>query len=261
MSLLGEERKDYILKIIDEKGKVKANELALELNVSTETIRRDLDQLETKNQLKKVYGGAVKVETDLIEPSQYARENIRIEEKRRIGRAAAQLINDNEIVIVDEGSTTLQMINYLTDKKNITLITNSVPALMLLIDYKIKGLFHGQFIFIGGEVDAEHLRVSGMIAKQFMNNFYADKAFISIHGVTKDYGVTSYNSNEAILSMKFMECAREKIVLFDHSKVGLRKHYKIAELSEFDTLICDEAVPSDWKEELAEKGIEWIVAD
>ncbi|WP_240374223.1 DeoR/GlpR family DNA-binding transcription regulator [Bacillus piscicola] len=261
MSLLSEERKQYILRMINEHGQVRANELAQELGVSTETIRRDLDQLDNENKLKKVHGGAVKSDNDLIEPSHYMREHIYIEEKRMIGITAASLVHDNEIIIIDEGSTTLQMIPYLLDKKNITLITNSLPALTLLVDYKTKGLFNGEFIFIGGHVDADHLRVSGMIAEQFMHNFHADKAFISLHGVTKDHGASSYNADEAILSKTFMDCAEEKIVLFDHSKINKKKFYRIASLAEYDTVISDALPPSDWEDHLESNHIKWMTVD
>ncbi|MFC7392704.1 DeoR/GlpR family DNA-binding transcription regulator [Scopulibacillus cellulosilyticus] len=259
MSLVGEERKRYILKVLDEKGKVKVNDLAKELNVSTETIRQYLEQMDKKNLLKKVYGGAIKVSTDRIEPSQYIRENVNSEEKRKIGKAAADLVQDNEVIIVDEGSTTLQMIKYLSKKKDITLVTNSVAALTLLIDFEMKGLFHGKINFIGGEVDSKNLRVSGLIAEQFIQNFYADKLFLSTEGVTKDHGFTSYNSNKALLSRKFMDCAKETIVLVDHSKFGARRYYKIADIKEVDKIISDQLPPHDWEGILAEKNVEWIV--
>jgi len=261
MSLQGEERKQYILKILAEKGKVNVNDLASELNVSTETIRKDLDQMDKENKLKKVYGGAVKISYDLIEPSQLSRENVHIEEKRKIGKAAADLVLDHEVIIVDEGSTTLQMIMHLSQKKNITLITNSVPALTLLIDYETKGLFQGTCVFIGGHVDSTHRRVTGLLAEQFMDHFYVDKAFISIYGITKDYGMTSYDPNEAILTKKFMKCARENIVLFDHSKIGIKRYYKVADLKEVDTIVCDKEAPMDWRGTLADKNIQWIVAE
>ncbi|TCP31538.1 DeoR family transcriptional regulator [Scopulibacillus darangshiensis] len=261
MSLLGEERKQYILKVLDEKGKVKVNELAKDLKVSTETIRKYLDQMDRENRLKKVYGGAIKSSFDLIEPPQDIRENFYSLEKKKIGKAAAEFIQDNEVIIIDEGSTTLHIIRYLANQKNLTVITNSVAALNLLIDFEKKGLYNGTVLFIGGNVDAKNLRVSGSIANQIMSNFNADKAFLSLEGVCKDYGLTSYNSDKALLSQKMMDCAKETTVLMDHSKLGVRSYYKIADLNKVDRIISDEMPPYDWQAALEKSNVEWVVAN
>ncbi len=258
MSLLGEERKKYILEVLDEKGKVEVSDLAVKLNVSTETIRKYLIQMDKEKKLKKVYGGAVKMPLDTMEPSQYTRESFLSKEKREIGKIAAGLVQDNDVIILDEGSTVMQMIQYLTNKNNITLITNSIPVLSLLMDYEKKGLFNGKCIFIGGLVESKHLRVSGSIAEQFINDFFVDKSFLSTEGITKEFGVTSYNSNKAILSRKFMKCAKENIVLFDHSKIGFRRYYKIADITDFDVLICNQDAPPAWKKDLKDRNMNWI---
>lgn len=134
-----------------------------------------------------------------MEPSLYTREHVYSEEKRKIGKTAVNLVRDNEVIIIDEGSTTLQMINYLSDQRNITVITNSVAALTLLIDYELKDMFHGEVIFIGGGIDSKNFRTTGLIAEQFISDFFADHAFLSTEGISKDYGLTSYNSDRALL--------------------------------------------------------------
>lgn len=259
--MLAAERRHYILKKIIEKGMVKSIELSDALKVSTETIRKDLEQMEAEKKLKKIHGGAVKIQNDSINPPERIRGDIYSEEKQKIGEAAAKLINDNEIIIIDEGSTTLQIIRYLTIKKNITVITNSIPALTHLLDYQIRGLFEGKLIFSGGEVDINHLRATGLMSEKFMDPFYVDKAFISVHGVSLENGMTSYFSDEASLSMKFMMKCKEKIALFDHSKIGLRRFYKIADFEVFNKVICNKEAPIAWKKSLIENNITWIVAE
>lgn len=255
MQLLAEERKQYILKKINEKGLVNASELSTRLKVSAETIRKDLDQMEEWNQLKKVYGGAIKIHSESNSPPKSIREFDRIREKKRIGRAASKLIKDDETIIIDEGSTTLQITQFIEKKKNLTIITNSVPVLTSLLR---THSFNGKLIFTGGEVETNHLRASGLIAESAMDGIYADKAFLSVHGVSLNKGMTSYFSEEASLSRRFLDNAKEGIVLFDHSKIDANKLYKIADFNEFSTMICDQAAPANWKSSLSGNNIRWI---
>jgi DeoR/GlpR family transcriptional regulator of sugar metabolism len=257
VSLIGEERKRKILELLNEKGKVKVRELAELFNVSTESVRRYLDELNSENKLKKVYGGAVKT-NGAVEPPHLERININAEAKQKIGKLAADFVEDNDVIVIDEGSTPLTMIEYLWDKKNITIMTSSIPALTILIDYKKKQLFTGRVIFIGGEVNAEHLRVSGFIAEKIMEDFYVNKAFISVDGITIDHGITSFDPDKALLVRKFIQHAEQTIVLADHSKIGNRSYVKIGNLEDVDMVICDQQAPSEWEMGIRAKGIEWI---
>ncbi|MDT8715987.1 DeoR/GlpR transcriptional regulator [Clostridium sp. 19966] len=261
MSLVGEERKKYILHVLDTKGKVKVNSLAEELKVSTETIRRHLEELEKENKLKKVYGGAVKISFEKEEPPYYERSIRYLEEKRKIGQKAAELIYDNEVIAIDVGTTTLQIIKHLAGKKNLTILTNSIAVLTELVDYINKGIFTGKILFIGGEINTKQLSVSGSISEKFMENFYIDKAFIAIGGISIDYGITGYEPNECMLSKKIIENVKQVIVLSDHSKIGVRNYFQIAKLDDIDVIVCDEAYPIEWEEKLNYKDVKWITAD
>lgn len=261
MSLIGEERKDLILNMLNLEGKVRTVDLVDKLKVSSETIRRYLEELEAENKLKRVYGGAVKINLAREEPAHFKREITRAEEKRRIGRAAASLVEDNDVIFVDDGTTTQQMIHYLLGKKNITVLTVSVPVLYLLIDYQNKDLFSGEIYFIGGKVNSKHSRVSGAIAEKMIETFYADKAFISIDGIMMGQGITGFDAERGQLARKLIEHSKQSIVLSDHSKFGEVQFYKIADLKEIDLIISDFPVPKEWEPYLAEKGVNWIHAE
>lgn len=261
MSLVGEERKQYILHLLHETGKVRTNELVEQLEVSSETIRRYLEELEGEQKLKRVYGGAVKVNYGKEEPSPYAREILNAEEKKRIGRVAARLVEDNDSIIIDDGTTTLQMVHYLTGKQGITVLTASVPTLSLLLQYENQGMFSGDIYFIGGKVNTKHFRTSGSLAEQMLGNFYVDKAFIAIDGISPHRGVTSYDAERAILARKFMEHATRSIVLADSSKFGVSNFYKLAELQDVDMIISEAAPPDEWKNIHGVEKTEWIIAE
>ncbi|MFE5321377.1 DeoR/GlpR family DNA-binding transcription regulator [Paenibacillus sp. NPDC056579] len=261
MSLVGEERKDYILNLLNLEGKVKTGDLVERLKVSSETIRRYLEELEEENKLKRVYGGAIKYNLDREEASHFKREVTRAEEKRRIGRAAATLVEDNDVVFIDDGTTTLQMIPYLQNKKNLTVMTISIAALSALIEYKNKELFSGEIYFIGGKVDTVHFRTTGSIAEKMAASFYADKTFITIDGIMMGKGITGFDAERGQLAQKLMEQSKQTIVLTDHSKFGNVQFYKLADLREIDIIISDVKAPKEWESYLADKDVVWIHAE
>lgn len=260
MSLIGEERKDYILNQLNLEGKVKTNELVDNLNVSSETIRRYLEELEEENKLKRVYGGAVKINLSREEPSHLKREVLHADEKRRIGRAAATFVEDNDVIFIDDGTTTLHVIDYLLNKKNLTVLTTSIPALYLLIDYKNKELYSGDIYFLGGKVNAMHSRVTGSLAEKMVESFYADKAFLSIDGMMIDKGITGFDEEKGQLTGQFIKHAKQSIVLTDQSKFGLVQFYKIADLKEIDIIVSDVPAPQEWEDYLVKKDVTWIAA-
>lgn len=261
MSLAGEERKEYIVSLLESNGKVRTVDLIKRFNVSSETIRRYLEELEKENKLKRVYGGAVKIDLDHDEPSHLNREVLHSEEKKKIGKMAAGLVQDNDIVIIDEGTTPLQMIPHLIFKNNLTIITSSIPALSRLISYDNKGLFSGEIIIVGGTVQSKHLRVAGSICEHMMDNIYADKAFIAVDGVLTSKGITGNNVDKSLLSKKYIDNSRQSIVLADHSKIGTYHFYKISDLKDIDTVISNVSAPGEWSQYLKEYGVGWMIAD
>lgn len=261
MSLIGEERKEYILNVLNVAGKVRTHDLVEKLQVSSETIRRYLEELEGEQRLKRVYGGAIKILHDREEPSHLKREVLHAAEKQRIGRCAATLVQDNDVIVIDDGTTTLQMIPYLAHKQNLTILTGSVPALSRLMDYHNKGLLCGELFFLGGKVQAKHMRVGGSLAERMIDSFFIDKAFLSIDGILLKQGLTSYDVEKALLVHKYIENSRTSIVLADRSKIGHHTFYKIADLKEIDMIISDVPAPKDWQYELEAKDINWMVAE
>ncbi len=259
MSLKGEERKEKILEILDLREKVTVNELSRKLGVSTETIRRYLEQLERAHKVRKVYGGAIRVSDQ--EPALMSREVKYLEEKKRIGKKAAEHVLDNDVIAIDEGSTPLHMIPYLSDKKNITVITNSFPAAYLLIEKKNNQLFDGEIIFLGGVVHAEHQRISGSYALSMMEHFYVNKAFITVDGISKQDGVTCYDNEKGMLSKKMMSQAEQSIVVVDHSKFDVRSMHKLAALNDIHTIISDQEMPRQWISKHLKFTANWVVAD
>ncbi|MBB6671572.1 DeoR/GlpR family DNA-binding transcription regulator [Cohnella nanjingensis] len=260
MSLMGEERKGVILDLLNLEGQVKTFDLVQKLNVSSETIRRYLEELEAENRLKRVYGGAIKINPSNEEPSYLKREVLYAAEKQRIGKLAATLVEDNDVIFLDDGTTPLPMIQYLMNKKHLTVLTISIPALHLLMEYKNKELFSGEIYLIGGKVNTTHSRVTGSIAEKMAGLFHADKAFVSIDGIVLGKGITSFDAERGQLVNRVIENAKQTIVLTDRTKIGLTQLYRTADWRDIDIVISDVEIPKGWEETLEERGVVWMAA-
>ncbi|MCM3321253.1 DeoR/GlpR family DNA-binding transcription regulator [Cytobacillus kochii] len=254
MSLLAEERKKKIMSLIQEFGQVKVNQLAKEFHVSTETIRRYLEELSNEYKIKKVHGGAVKVEPVNNELSMFEREILHIEEKKLIGKKAATLVEDGDVLFIDEGSTTMQMADGLLMKEGITVITNSFPIAIKLMEREELRSFTGELIFLGGHVRNDHFRTTGSLAEKMAKEFYVDKAFIAIDGVANQAGFTSYDLDKCLLSQVFISQSKKSYVLSDDSKVDKVANYKIASLEEVNYFITN----IDYSHTVALTKEQWI---
>jgi DeoR/GlpR family transcriptional regulator of sugar metabolism len=253
MSLTYEERRQTILSQLELEGKVQVHFLAERFAVTTETIRRDLDRLEKEGRLRKVYGGAVRIRSGNNEPTFMKRSQMNLLDKQAIGRLAASLIQDGETVILDNGTTTLEIMRQLTDRAHVTVITNSVPVLNCALEQ-----FQGKIIFAGGEVNAVYQAAVGITAHVLLDQFKVNKAFISAGGLSLSEGITDYHLEEALISRKMMERAEESILVADHSKFGVTTFAQIAPMEHISMVLTDSGCSSEWKDTFARLDIELL---
>lgn len=251
MSLTFEDRKTTILDQLDKEGKVHVHRLAKQLNVSTETVRRDLERLEKEGRLRKVYGGAVRIRVEQTEPPFFKRSLMQQQEKREIGALAASLIKDGETILLDNGTTTLEIMRAIKDRAQVTVITNSVP----ILNYALNE-FRGRIVFAGGEMDPRVQAAVGPVVHRTLDEFKADKAFISVGGVSLTDGVTDYDLEEAAVSRKMMQRAEESFIVADHTKLGVTTFAKICPLENVSVLLTDASCPQEWVKGLREREVE-----
>ncbi|NQX62762.1 DeoR/GlpR family DNA-binding transcription regulator [Paenibacillus qinlingensis] len=256
MSLTYEDRRLTILHHLEMEGKVQVHHLSELLTVSTETVRRDLDRLEKEGKLRKVYGGAVKMRMEMVEPPFLNRVQMMKPEKAAIGQLAASLVQDGETIMLDNGTTTIEIVPFLSDKTNVTLITNSIPILNLAME-----TFRGRIIFAGGEVNQECRAVTGTLVDQLLDQFKVNKAFISAGGISLTDGITDFHLAEAVISRKMMQRAEECILVADHSKFGLSTFARVAKLEEISMLITDVGCPIEWVDTIEGLGIEVRISE
>jgi DeoR/GlpR family transcriptional regulator of sugar metabolism len=256
MSLSFEKRKKKILEYLGKEGKVEVLILAEEFDVTTETIRRDLERLDSEGRLKKVYGGAVKVRADSSELPFDQKTLINVKEKAAIGKYAASMIKNGDTVMLGNGTTTIEIIRNLQDHTDVTIVTHSTPTMLLAME-----IFPGRIIFIGGEVNKHQKTTSGPLAELMLNQLRVNKAFISAGGISLLDGITDYELSEANVSRKMMERADETIILADSSKFGKPTFANVCSLDDVYEIITDRNCSEEWKQYMKDRDIGILIAD
>jgi len=253
--MLAQERRQHIFKAIEASGVASVRDLAQRFDVSMITIMRDLQELEQEGLIRRVHGGAISVRGASYEPPFSARESQLSPEKQRIALKAVELVADGDSIILDVGTTTLEIARALKGKRNLTvLVTNLRAALELASQPAI------QVIVIGGKLRSSELSMIGHLAEQTLRTFQVDKAFIGVGGVTVSHGLTEFNFDEAGTKRTMIERARQAIVVADHTKFGKIMLTQVAPLSDVSLLITGSELDEDQKHELEEAGVALLLA-
>lgn len=236
------DRRAKIIEEIERVGIVKVSTLSKNFGVSEVTIRNDLVQLEKKNILIRAHGGAMKYQRVGVDYELDVKSNKNLSEKQKIGKRAAQLIKEGDTIILDSGTTTLEIAKNLSNINNLTVITNSLNIAGQLVNFN-----NVKVIVPGGNLRRKSLSLIGPIADNSIKNYYCDMVFLGVDGIDTNYGISTPNSEEAYLNNIMISISREVIVVTDSSKF-LRKSFAfIAPLSKIDTIITDKSIPEKEK--------------
>jgi len=248
-------RRRAIIEQIKESGEVLITDLSKQFDVSEVTIRNDLEFLEKKNLVMRARGGAINVENNVgIDQNITDKTKLHSAEKIAIGIKAAQLIKENETIILDSGTTTAEIASNLGDLKHITIITNALNIVNLLV-----GKANVNLIVPGGVLRQNSLSMVGPIAEKSLKNFFVDKAFISADGFDTRQGLFTPNIEEASLNTIMIEIAREVILVADSSKFSRRSLVLFCGLDKIKSVITDRGIPDDDKRRLEDGGISVLI--
>lgn len=221
--MLSEKRHEIILNLLKLKGFVGLNELLEATESSESTIRRDLSYLESINLLKRVHGGAKSLDNVSKELSYNEKSSKSIHEKRAIAKYAASLIKDGDCIFIDAGTTTYELIDYL-ENKDIFVVSNGLSHIDTLIQKNIK------CYIIGGNVKISTKAITGSDALMCLSKFRFDKCFIGANGVHPTYGLTTPDTEEAIIKECAIKNSRKSYLLVDDSKFGEISTIKFADI-------------------------------
>jgi len=245
-----------ILTELQQTGRISVETLSESLQVSVVTIRRDLDALERKGLLRRTHGGAISIDPLFYEPfrrdqSFLAQVERAAEEKRRIGRAAAALINSGETIALTPGTTTTEVIRGLPINYNITVVTNAVNVAMELSKRK------DVYVFVtGGRLHGEWFSLVGSAAVKSLENMLINTMFIGADGMDAAWGASCFNADEAELNSTMMKLARRRVAVVDHGKLGVVANWRICHTTELNILITDTAASDEAIAPFQKLGIE-----
>jgi len=249
------DRRFIIVQELDQKGKVEISELSKKFGVSEVTIRNDLAQLETKNILVRARGGALKIDPVGVDYTIGEKDKINIKEKQLIGLKAAEFVNEGDTIMIDSGTTVMQLVRNLTNKQDLTVITNALNVVNHI--YNNSNI---QIIIPGGFLRKKSFSLIGTPAERNIKNYFCDKLFLGIDGLDADYGLSTPNVEEAHLNGTMIEMSKQVIVMADSSKIGKRSLAFICPVSTIDVLITDSGITDQQKADLENIGIRVVIA-
>lgn len=233
------ERRRRIAATLKLHGSVQAVALANLFGVSTQTIRKDLYYLEDHGIAARAYGGAIAAAAiNVSEPPIEAKRAIHTDEKERIGRLAAAMIEPGDSVMLDSGTTTLQVARFLPDEEGITVVTSDFGVLAALTQKR-----HIKVIMLGGELRRKNMGFYGAKTVAALDGMLLDKLFLGVDGFDVERGITTHYEPEALLNRKMVETTRRIIAVTDTSKFGKVCLHRIIDVGEIDDLVTDANAP------------------
>jgi DeoR/GlpR family transcriptional regulator of sugar metabolism len=252
-TVLVEERRQRVLDLVSRRGFVALTDLAAAIQVSESTIRRDLDYWNQQGVLKRTHGGAIYLGDGSTLPALEERSTSQIEEKRAIARAAAARIRDGDAILLDGGTTTLEVARLLVGR-SLQIVTNSLPIANLFASSRETDL-----VIVGGYVFPKTGVALGPLTVRMMEDIHVHQTILSVGGITAK-GL--FNSNLLLVETErqMMRCADEVIVVADHTKIGRQALAFLCELAAVDTLIVDRDLTADQRELIDRADARLIVA-
>ena len=252
--MLAIERRREILARLAADGKVLVSPLARDFGVTEETIRRDLEKLDNEGLASKTYGGAVSKQTSLAPDLPYnVREGVNVEQKKAIADKVCELIRDGERIMLDSSSTALYVIKKIKEKKNLTIITNSLKILLELADKQ-----DWTVLSTGGALKKGALSLTGSSAEKMINSYHVDTAICSCKGFDITLGITDSNESDSLIKKAMISAAERRILALDCEKFDKKSFVKVCDASDIDIVVTDSTPSEKWFGFCHENDIELI---
>jgi DeoR/GlpR family transcriptional regulator of sugar metabolism len=251
--VLVEERRQRVLDLVSRRGFVSLLDLVQAINVSESTIRRDLDHLHQQGVVKRTHGGAMYVGDGSALPALEDRSSAQLEEKQVIAQEAAARVRDGDAILLDGGTTTLEVAKLLVGRP-VQIVTNSLPIANLFANRR-----EAELVILGGFVYPKTGVALGPLTVRTLDEVHVHQAILSVGGITAK-GL--FNSNLLLVETerRMMRCADEVVVVADHSKIGRQALAFLCELSVIDTLIVDAGITTEQRALLEDRGPRLLVA-
>jgi DeoR family transcriptional regulator of aga operon len=252
--MLDVERRQRVVDFIERNGQATVDELSRHFDVSTATARRDLGYLSQRGLIERAHGGAVskRVRHDhgFSEPPVPSRASLQLDEKQRIGEAAARHVTDGDVIIISAGTTTAAMVPHLADRKGLTVMTNALNVATVLATYRAITV-----VILGGVLRHDQLSMSGALTEDALKNLRADKLFMGTPAIHVDYGLSAPDLSEVQSGRALITAANDVIVLCDHTKFGKVATMRVAGIEVASRIITDAGTSVAELDSLSASGI------
>lgn len=245
------ERREQILQQLNENGKIEIEDLVNELNVSAMTIRRDLAFLEETEQIIRTHGGAILNKPLVVESSFRTKEGKFNDRKRAIAERAVQFIQDHSTILLDSGTTTLEIAKLLKEKTTITVVTNDIKIAAELLDTDVK------VIVTGGELQSTIGTLFGPLTEQMLRGIHVDLFFLGAHAIHSQAGITAPTYEKASIKKLMIEASEKTWLVADSSKFDQKSLTKVCDLNQIHGLITDQHI-SDETEKILNEYLEVV---
>lgn len=254
--LLVEERRRLIVELVEQQGRATVDELATRFGTSAVTIRTDLDMLARSSAIARSHGGALPVAPATNDTPLNIKETRWHAQKLRIGQAAANMIQDGETIILDSGSTTVEIARQIRQMKfeSLTVITNALNIAM-----ELSGLPQIRVMMLGGLLRQTSYSLVGPDAEQALAKLSADRLFLGVDGLDPEVGVTTPDPLEAALNALMIRVSRQTIAVLDASKLGQRSLSVITPVRNLHMVISDSSADAPTIETLRAAGVQVVL--
>ena len=253
MNIAVEQRRAEIIELLQKRGSVRVSELSKMYSISEVTVRSDLEYLESQGQLSRVHGGAIGTGKLYATMDLSERYMTNAAAKRALAAPAASLIDDNDTIMMNAGTTLAYVLHCIQGKKNVNIVTNSIQHAIEISSY--PGV---NAILLGGEVDAKYHFTYGNDAVEQLKRYHAAKCILSVDGIHERDGLTLYYANEAPLLRGMIAASEEVIIVADATKLGRSAFSRVCDLGDVDVLVTGRKDNSPEIEALKEMGKEVI---
>jgi len=253
-------RQKEILDFLKANSSASVADLCERFQVSEMTIRRDLQELDRIGLLRRVHGGAMLGASRSYEPPYKSRVVENAAQKKAIARRAAAFVVDGDSLALDNSTTTIEMVEFLTARLNLTIVTASLSIAMAVAEqfHSNSGL---RLIVTGGVVRPGEMSLVGDFAQTMLRELHVDKAFIGVGAIDITEGFTEYNLDDAFVKRALVSSANEVYVLADSSKFQRSTFASVGALDIADAIITDTSIPEKLAEQIRARGIEVILAE
>lgn len=246
--MLTRQRKQLILEKLEAEGQVQSTALSVLFAVSEDTIRRDLRELAAEGRLQRVHGGALPSSSAVVPFAE--RQSVKMDAKKKVARKGAQLISAGQVVIIDGGTTTAELITFLPKDLQITVVTHSPGIALGLVDHPLI-----EVILIGGRLYKHSIVTVGAATIEGIKNIHADLFFMGVTGIHPEAGLTTGDFEEACIKRAFSGRAAETVVLASPEKINTASPFAIGDVSLANTIVVGNDTDDGWIAAMTEKGV------